>query len=419
MAIDSERASNRATMAVLLSNPPYRRLFLARSVSMFGNQFTAIALAFGILALHGRHRASVLGFVFAASSVAMVACLLLGGVLADRFRRDRLLVVSDLTSGAVLFGLAWCFATGHASTLNLVVLSFVQGGVSAIRYPALTGLLPTIVDADVLQQANGMLRLATNVASIAGPALAAFVVSAAGTPTALVVDGVCYVCSVAFIAGLGLETPIPSGQSMLGELAHGWRAFTEHTWVWAIVAGFCLYNACAGGVFSVLAPIVMATSFHGAATWGTIMTVGAFGSVAGSALAIRLRPARPMVTGILWCTPGVAFTLGLAGPIPVVALAAIAFVQSIGMDVFGVLWESALQLHIEQSVLGRVSSYDWMGSLLATPIGLAIAGVVADHVGVRASLLGAGAICGVVVLGLVCVPSIATMTGERTVPVEA
>jgi hypothetical protein len=230
-----------------------------------------------------------------------------------------------------------------------------------------------------------------------------------------VIDGACSVASVVFIAGLGLDAPTPSGHSMLTELRHGWRAFIEHTWVWAIVAGFCLYNACAGGVYSVLAPIVMKTAFHGAATWGTILTIGALGSVLGAGISVKLRPKRPMVVSICGCIPGVAFTFGLIGPLPIVVLAAIFALQAVGTDVFGVLWESALQLHIEESLISRVSSYDWMGSLLATPIGLGVAGVVADHVGVTTTLAGAGALCTLVLVVLLALPSVRSMSNERTV----
>ncbi len=412
VATDSEqpKISLRTSVATLATNAKYRRLFAARSISIFGNQFSNLALAFGILALHGTGKAALLGLVFASASLATVIFVLLGGVLSDRTRRDVLIISSDVVSGITLATLAVLFATHHATPAALIGLSFIQGAAAAVRFPALTGLLPAIVEPDEIQPANGLLRLSANVSSIAGPALAALLVSTAGTPAALGVDAVAYFASVLFISGLGLSKPIASGHSMFTELRHGWHAFIEHTWVWAIVAGFCVYNACSGGVFSVLAPVVMKTHFHGAASWGLILTVGAIGSVLGSGIAIRLRPARPMVVGILGCVPMVVFTFGLITPIPVVALAAIMAISSVGTDIFGVLWESALQLHIEADIIGRVSSYDWLGSLLATPIGLAIAGILADHLGVTSTLTGAGVICGSILVLLLLLPSIRTMT---------
>ena len=402
VATDSEqpKISLRTSVATLATNAKYRRLFAARSISIFGNQFSNLALAFGILALHGTGKAALLGLVFASASLATVIFVLLGGVLSDRTRRDVLIISSDVVSGITLATLAVLFATHHATPAALIGLSFIQGAAAAVRFPALTGLLPAIVEPDEIQPANGLLRLSANVSSIAGPALAALLVSTAGTPAALGVDAVAYFASVLFISGLGLSKPIASGHSMFTELRHGWHAFIEHTWVWAIVAGFCVYNACSGGVFSVLAPVVMKTHFHGAASWGLILTVGAIGSVLGSGIAIRLRPARPMVV----------FTFGLITPIPVVALAAIMAISSVGTDIFGVLWESALQLHIEADIIGRVSSYDWLGSLLATPIGLAIAGILADHLGVTSTLIGAGVICGSILVLLLLLPSLRTMT---------
>jgi len=412
-ASDPSATSLRAAVRTLAKNPKYRRLFAARSISIFGNQFSNLALAFGILGLHRSGKAALLGLVFASAALSTVIFVLLGGVLSDRTRRDVLIVTSDLVSGGTLAVLAVLFASHHATPAALIGLSFIQGAAAAVRFPALTGLLPAIVEPDDIQPANGLLRLSANVSSIAGPALAALLVSTAGTPAALCVDAAAYFASVVFIAGLGLSKPMSSGHSMLTELRHGWHAFTEHTWVWAIVAGFGVYNACSGGVYSVLAPVVMKTHFHGASSWGIILTVGAVGSVLGSGIAIRLRPARPMVVGIVGCVPMVVFTFGLITPFPVLVLAAIMAISSVGTDIFGVLWESALQLHIEPDIIGRVSSYDWLGSLLATPIGLAIAGILADHLGVTSTLTGAGVICGGILLLLLGLPSVRTMTNAK------
>lgn len=412
----------RESLAVLRANRRYGRLFAARTASVFGNQFTNLALAFGILDLPGHHNAGTLGVVFATASAGTVLFLLVGGVLADRMRRDVLLMASDLLSGLATATMATLFLTHLASAGSLMVLAFVSGGAVAVRFPALTGLLPSILDEQHLEAGNALLRLSNNVSALIGPAVASVVIATAGTPAALYIDAASYLVSVSFVSGIRLTTPIPSGFSMLTDLRHGWRAFVENQWVWVVVAGFMFYNAAASGAFSVLGPIVMKAHYHGASGWAVVTTAGAVGSIFGAGLAMRLRPRRPMVTGIAALIPLVLFVLSLVPPLPLVAIATAGLVYAIGSDIFGVQWETGLQRHIAPNLISRVSSYDWMGSLLATPIGLSVTGLLADHLGVRDTLEAAAIVCGASLIAMLGTPSVRAMrarptdSSDRTVP---
>ncbi len=412
---DSDRETTRRSLRVLRANARYRKLFAARTASVFGNQFTSLALAFGILDLPGHKNAATLGLVFAAASAGTVIFLLVGGVLADRTRRDRLIMGSDLLSGLSVTSTAALFATHHAGGFSLAILAFVSGGAGAVRSPALTGLLPSILDDTQLVAGNALLRLSNNIASLIGPAIAALVIATAGVPAALFIDGGSFIVSILFVSGIKLTTPIPSGFSMFTDLRHGWRAFIANQWVWVVVAGFMVYNAASAGVFSVLGPIVMKTHFDGARGWAVVTTTMAVGSIFGAGLSMRLRPRRPMLVGISAVSPLVVFIFSLAVPLPLFAIALLGLAYATGSDIFGVQWESGLQRHIEPHLISRVSSYDWMGSLLATPIGLSVTGLLADHLGVEATIVGAAGLCGISLVAMLATPSVRAMKSHPEV----
>jgi MFS family permease len=146
------------------------------------------------------------------------------------------------------------------------------------------------------------------------------------------------------------------------------------------------------GAFSVLGPAVADAELGGARAWGAILTGQAAGLVFGGLVGLRFRPRRMLV----------AATLGiLATPLPLVALGfplalptivAIAFAAGVGSEIFGLLWQTTVQQEIPPDKLSRVYSYDALGSIALAPVGYAIAGPVADAIGVRATLWGAAAI---------------------------
>jgi MFS family permease len=375
---------------------------------MFGSQFTNVALAFAILAIPGTSTAT-LGLVFGSWSLSTVVFLLAGGVLGDRIRRDLLMVSADLANAVAIGATALLLAGDHPPIAAICGFAALSGAAVAVTLPAMTALLPEVVEEEHLQSANALLRLAMNTASLVGPAVAAIVFAAFGAVVALSIDSLSFGLSALFIIGMKLSKPINSGHSMLMDLRHGWSAFVEHTWVWVVVAGFLLFNASAEGVLQVLAPAVMRQHFHGPSSYAALLTTMAIGSIVGAGIAMKVRPRRPMVVGILACAPVVALSALLIPPAPLALLLIVGFLQGLGVDLFGVLWDSSLQTHIGGNVLARVSAYDYLGSILAMPIGLTAIGFIAHRTSIEATIAGASILCGLVVIVLPLLKSVRTM----------
>ena len=86
---------------------------------------------------------------------------------------------------------------------------------------------------------------------------------------------------------------------MLTELREGWSEFRSHTWLWVIVAQFCVVMMAWYGAFSVLGPVVAREHLGGPAAWGAITAADAFGLIAGGLASLRFTPRRPMLFVVL------------------------------------------------------------------------------------------------------------------------
>src|SRR5262245_12795173 len=147
----------------ILRDRRFGLLFAARTASVLGSAFGPVALAFGVLALPGA-TATTLSLVTAAEAIALVAFMLVGGVIADRLPRFRVMVAADLGAALAWGGLAVMLLTGWAPLGMMVAASALAGMATALFYPALTGVVPEVVPAERLQSANGILRLGQNLA---------------------------------------------------------------------------------------------------------------------------------------------------------------------------------------------------------------------------------------------------------------
>jgi MFS family permease len=394
----------------VLRERDYRLLFGGYAASLLGDGMVTVALAFAVLHLGGS--ASDVGLVFAARTLALVVCLLAGGVVADRVSRRSVMVAADLTRLLSQGLLAALLITGGAHIWIIAVLTAVTGGATGFFNPASTGLLPLVVKPEQLQQANGLRSTTQAVGEILGPVIAGLLVVAASPGWALAIDAATFAVSAAFLSRLRLAPgeAIPKSR-FLADLRTGWSAFTERTWVWSLVLAFSITNA-AWGAWSALGPVVAERDLGGAAAWGTVLAAMGAGGVVGGMAAIRARPRRPLMvvvpTALVFALPLAL----LASHAPVPLLAAATFLTGISLMYGNSIWESTLQRHIPPESLSRVSAYDWFGSLAFQPLGLALWGPIAVWIGVDAALWIAFATWTLVILATFAVPDIRRLTNE-------
>lgn len=375
-----------------LDEPQFRRLFGARTASLLGSAFAPVALAFAVLDdLDGS--ATELGVVLAAIWIPQIAFILVGGIFADRLPRQLVMVATDLTMFATQGTVATLLLTGTAELWHLVALQVVRGIATAFFFPAATGLVPHVVSAPLLQQANALLRLSQSSVTILGAASAGVVVATFGAGWALAFDSVTFLASAAFLVRIRVPRALTAeAPSFLRELRDGWDEFRGRTWLWVVVLGAAAGNLAAQCGVVVLGPVTADRELGGAAAWGAIVAGDAVGMLVGGLVVLRYRPERLLLVGSSALVLAFPIFAALAVPAPVAIIVGAAFLQGFGIEIFGVLWDTALQQHVPHERLSRVSAYDALGSFVFIPIGLTVAGPLTEAIGLEATIWLAGAV---------------------------
>ncbi|GAA1885237.1 MFS transporter [Asanoa iriomotensis] len=390
----------RPSMLAPLRHRPFRFLIAGRTTTMLGNAVAPIALSFAVLDLTGSLRD--LGLVVGARSLANVVFILFGGVIADRLPRHLVMVGASALAGATQAAVAVSVLTGTATIPLLMGLSVVNGIAAAVAFPAISAIMPQTVPAGVLQQANAINRFAWNSAMILGASLGGLLVATAGPGWGLAIDaGTFLLAGVLFALVRVPKTGAPAAErpGIFAEMRLGWSAFISRTWLWAVVAGFCVINAALSGSVTVLGPAVADASF-GRATWGLILAVETAGMLVGALVAMRVRVGRLLFYGVLWCLGDALLVLALGLTTQVFVLLLAGFAVGFALEQFTVAWDTTMQEHVPSEMLARVYSYDMLGSILAVPIGQVAAGPLAEHFGLHRTLVGASILMAVATLAM-------------------
>lgn len=389
-----------------LRAPDFRATAVSLAVSVFGDGVTAVAVVFAVLETTGS--VSDVGFVLSASVVTQTGLLLLGGAIADRWQRNRVMAYAQLASGACQGTLALLFLTGQARLWAIIASYAALGCAQAVFKPAVTGLVQQMVAAEDLPAANGLLSIAQGGAFILGPAFGGVVVVLSRPGTAIAIDASTFFISAVMLARLGTSHRALNAakSSLLGDLKDGWELVRSRSWLWGSILLFGGFQFAVLGGLGVLGPALARARLGGPGVWAAMLSAAAIGVLAGGALALRWRPRRLLV----------AADASILGVVPV--LVALSLVAPKGWEVGAMLlygcatsyadalWISALQANLPAGKISRVSSYDWLGSAALYPLGLALAGPVAAAIGASTELRGIAAIFVVAVAVLLSVPGV-------------
>lgn len=388
-----------------LGEGPFRMLWLGQTTSAVGDAMIPVAIAFAVLGLGGG--AAAIGLVLTAFTVPRLIFILVGGVWADRLPRQWVMLSADVVRGAVELALAILLLQGSAQLWHLAVGAAVIGAASAFFVPASSGLIPQVVSPSRLQQGNALMSLSRSATSIIGPSFSGLLVATLGVGWVFVIDGATYVVSTVSLLLLRVPRAAEPAErsTFLSELAGGWREVASRSWLRTALFSFGVSNVCLSAFF-VLGPIVTERSMGGAADWGLIVTAQGVGGLLGGLIALRWRPARPVAAGFLLGPLFFVPNYFLAGPLalPLIMIASLTALAC--MELSNTWWYTVLQQQIPPQALSRVSSYDWLVSLIFQPLGFMLVGPISAGIGARATLLTAASIGVAVNLLVLTVPSV-------------
>jgi predicted MFS family arabinose efflux permease len=368
-----------------------------------------IALAFGILHMRGGS-ASLLGWILGIQTISMLCMSPLGGVIADKYGRIRILGLMDIIGGSAFLVQAIFFSNGHVPLAVFILVNVTFGLSWGVFWPAFGGLMPALVDENDLQTANSTNQFVANIAIISGTAVGGILVSTIGSTLALVFDALSFIiCGLVVFSMRHLTEQSVSQSTMFDDLRHGWKIFLSFRWIVVIVGAFGLIVMCWAAAENILGPLVSLQSFKGAKSWSIVLSAEAVGYVVGSLLGMKIKPKYPMRFLMLMTFSVSVYIFTLAGPLKLWMIAASAFVWGICLDLWGAIWTTALQKEVPRDSLSRVSAFDGMGSLSLRPLGLAIAAPVANWLGLTHALEIFAGISALAIAATLVVPQVWNM----------
>ncbi|MEV4510489.1 MFS transporter [Dactylosporangium sp. NPDC049525] len=407
-----------------------------QTLSAFGDAFSFTAVP--MLVLDATRSATAMGAVKGLDAVAAIVGGLAAGVIADRFAARRLTVlrVCDLARFALYGSIPLMWLLQPQAWLLFVVLP-IAGFCSMVFQVTYVTVVPRLVPADRITEANGILYGAFSAAYLAGPALAGLLSGWLGPPAALAVDSVTFLLSAAGLSFVRLRPPAPKSEDTpapqaedaagpqaedtaapQGEEAKGdaevsaWRGFAEgvrflrgHPLLWPLTVLLTFLICCTTALDDVVVYHVKEDLHRSDTVVGLVLTAGVVGSMLASALVARLR--RRFGFGPLWivsytCCGVLLAGVGFAGGAVGVAV----FVGAV-MVTTGVAGIASMSLRQEVTpgpLLGRVTSAFWTLQLTLAPVGAVVLTFAAGHVGVRMTLAVAGAVCSLTALAALMTP---------------
>jgi hypothetical protein len=415
--LDRVGGFDRVRLFAPLAHRDYRLLVGGMSVSLLGDGLFLVALAWQVYALSNAPTA--LASVGIAMTIPTIACLLLGGAVSDRYDRRLVMLCADAVRAVGLATLAFLSVSGSLHVSELMAVAVVYGAATAFFDPASDALVPQLLPADSLAQANSLDQLIRPLAlRLAGPALGGMLVGAIGAGWAFGLDAASFVVSAVTLLAM---SPVRRAQdcaedgeavrSMRREVAAGLRYVRSHAWLWATLVSAAIAYLLFMGPTEVLVPFIVKNRLSdGAGALGLVFAAGGLGSLL-CAIVIGQRglPRRSLTfMFIAWTLATLAIAgYGIAGQLWGLMLASVAFntLETAGT----IAWATAKQRLVPTHLLWRVSSLDWLISIGLLPVSFAITGPVSAALGLRATLVGAGVLGAIVTFAALLVPGVRQM----------
>ncbi len=375
--------------------PAYRRLAVALIFSSFAHGAWTVGLVWEVFGLGGG--AQQLSLVSAASAIGVIVPALIAGVVADRVPQRRILLTVAAVEVVSMGTATLLSATGVGTVASLAGLAFLSGCAMAFYYPAYSAMLPSIVPESELMAVNGlegMVRPA--IGQVLGPAIGGIVVGllapwaafgSAAAAMGLSLVALLAVPAVALRRTLDPEHVAHPVRSALADMGEGWRYMVRTPWLLSTLLFACLMILAMMGPMEVLIPVLIKSDLGGNAGDHALVLAGfGIGGALGSFAMASVRMPRRYLTIMLlgWGASGLPFLVVHTDP-GVWTIAAVAVVMGALFSAPQVIWGTLLQRRVPPALLGRVSSLDFFVSVALMPVSMAMAGPVAEWIGLTAT----------------------------------
>lgn len=380
--------SNEKAQINKLFHRDFTLVVLGQIISLFGNAILRFALPLYILELTGS--AALFGAVSAMSFLPMIVMSPIGGMIADRMNKQRMMVVLDFLTAALIF--FFMLTMGHLSIVPLVmVVMMILYGIQGAYAPAVQASLPLLASEENLMPANAVVNTVNSLAGLLGPILGGMLFGQYGLMPILIISCSCFAFSA--IMELFIRIPYqkrPSGGSVLSivkaDMKQSFRYILRDKPILAkVIFLIFLFNLFLSSMLSIGLPVIItqilrqSSQMYGVSQ-GIMAAGGLFGGllagVAGNKLKIRHSYILLLLCGVGVLPMGIVLWLGVAPFISYIIITVLSSLLMMVATLFSIQMLAFVQAETPADIVGKVLACLMALSTCAQPVGQALYGVL-------------------------------------------
>jgi MFS family permease len=374
----------------------YRLFVVGQLISLVGTWMQSVAQSWLIYRLTGS--VALLGLIGFAGQIPIFVLAPLGGLLADRLNRHRVLIATQTIMMVLAFALAALTLGGIVREWQIFVLASLLGVVNAFDIPTRQAFLAETVSRDNIVNAIALNSSMLNGARIVGPAIAGIVVAAFGEGWCFLLNAVSYLAVIGALLMMHVEqVPHPGAhvsawESIIEGFVYSWN--TEPVRALLLLLGLV---SLMGMPYSVLMPVIASSVLGGGPNaYGLLLAASGVGALAGAALLTLRQNVRGLgrwvaVSAVSFGITLIAFSFSRALWLSMALLVPAGFFMMVEMAASNTL----IQSMIPNRLRGRVMSVYSMMFMGMAPMGALVAGALATPLGAPATVAIGGSICAV------------------------
>ena len=393
----------------LFSYRSYRNLWVSTVLTIIATSAFPIALAVTILDAGGS--ATALGLIMGARVLAGVLLAPAGGVWADRLSRRSVLIASDGIR-AFVGSIMIFFDPATISLWVLLAVVLIMGASDAFGRPAVAAIIPSILPDQLLPSGNVVRGIAMKGGEIAGPGIAGLIIVTFGTHVTYLTT--CFFFLVGALLLLRVhenprEISSTPKSSFITEVREGLRVVWYYKWITAMIIMATFQLMMVVGVEMVLLPVITKRDFGTAAVYATAAALFSLGGVISAIISIKSNTKRPGTVSVVVWGLFIFAPLVLAFPSSRELIFLAYFLAGFSVGPWEAFWNTQVQREVPTEYQARVFSIDFMGTVGLLPLGMALAGPMANLVGERQLLIGVAIFHLVICAAVLLVPGVKEM----------
>jgi DHA3 family macrolide efflux protein-like MFS transporter len=364
--------------------PAFTIIWFGQMVSFLGTGMTRFALTIWAWQITGSATALALVAFFAYGPTVVMSPI--AGALVDRWNRKFVMMLSDLAAGASTVAILLLYTTGNLQIWHLYVAGAFAATFESFQWPAYSAAITTMLPKEQYGRANGMWSLLESVSGIGAPILAGILIGLIGIGGVMTIDVLTFAFAVSTLAFVHIPQPEETAAGAEGrgslwkESAYGFRYILQRPGLLGLQLIFLNINLLWPFVFTLINPMILARTEDNAEVLGTVLSITGIGGVVGglvmSAWGGPKRRIHAILGGIALDSFLGAVLMGLGRALPIWATAG--FLSGFLLPIINGSSQAIWQSKVAPDVQGRVFAVRRLIAQIAGPLGILIAGPLAD-----------------------------------------